>query len=68
MLFFFWFISSLYISNEKFVWEQILTDKYDDMKAYVGTNSNYLDKFADDLQNNIVCFSMLISRYSNKII
>lgn len=41
-------------NNEKFIWEQVLTHKYDDMKAYIGDKQQWMDKFADDLLGNIV--------------
>ena len=37
------------------MWRQILEDKYDDMKPYIPAEKlEWMDRFADDLQTNIV--------------
>eukprot|EP01126_Amoeba_proteus_P014999 TRINITY_DN1665_c0_g2_i21.p1 TRINITY_DN1665_c0_g2~~TRINITY_DN1665_c0_g2_i21.p1 ORF type:complete len:225 (-),score=46.36 TRINITY_DN1665_c0_g2_i21:160-834(-) len=40
-------------NNEKFIWSQILTHKYDDAKTYIGDKQGWMDRFADDLLKNV---------------
>lgn len=53
-------------NNEKFIWEQVLTHKYDDMKAFIGDKQEWMDTFADDLLSNIVNIRTVLTNESKE--